>query len=85
MNAKVRKKYMKILGNMQEGSQNYKILKHLLDHGTITTFDAFTKYRITRLSGRIFDLKELGVNIESNIVYKKTEGETVHYAVYTVK
>lgn len=76
---------MKILNNLQEGSQNYKILKHLLDNGTITTFDAFAKYRITRLSGRIFDLKELGVNIESNIVYKKTEGETVHYAVYTVK
>lgn len=85
MNKKVRKKYTKILNNLQEGSQNYKILKHLLDHGTITTFDAFNKYRITRLSGRIFDLKELGVNIEANIVYKKTEGETVHYAVYTVK
>lgn len=85
MNAKVRKKYKKILDNLQEGSQNYKILKHLLEHGSITTFEAFSKFKITRLSGRIFDLKELGVNIESNIVYKKKKGETVHYAVYTVK
>lgn len=85
MNAKVRKKYKKILNNLQEGTQIHKILKHLLEHGSITTFDAFKTYRITRLSGRIFELKELGVNIDSQIVYKKEKGNPVHYAVYTVK
>lgn len=85
MNKKVRKKYTKILNTMQQGTQNYKILKHLLEHDSITTFDAFSKYGITRLSGRIYDLKDLGVNIDSTIVYKKVKGNPVHYAVYTVK
>lgn len=85
MNKKVRKKYTKILNTMQQDTQNYKILKHLLEHDSITTFDAFSKYGITRLSGRIYDLKELGVNIDSTIVYKKVKGNPVHYAVYTVK
>lgn len=85
MNKKVRKKYTKILNMMQQGTQNYKILKHLLDKGSITTFDAFSRYGITRLSGRIYDLKELGVKIDSTIVYRKVKGNPVHYAVYTVK
>lgn len=85
MNKKVRKKYTKILNTMQQDTQNYKILKHLLEKGSITTFDAFSKYGITRLSGRIFDLKDMGINIVSNIVYKKVKGNPVHYAVYTVK
>ena len=85
MNKKVRKKYTTLLNNMQQDSQNYKILKHLLEHDSITTFDAFSKYGITRLSGRIFDLKDLGVNIDSTMVYKKVKGNPVHYAVYTVK
>lgn len=85
MNKKVRKKYTKILNTMQQGTQNYKILKHLLEHDSITTFDAFSKYGITRLSGRIYDLKDLGVNIDSTIVYKKVKGNPVHYAVYKVK
>lgn len=85
MNKKVRNKYKKILSSMQKDTQNYKILKHLLDKGNITTFDAFSRYGITRLSGRIYDLKDLGVNIDSTMVYKKVKGNPVHYAVYTVK
>ena len=41
MNKKVRKKYTTILNSMKNNSQNYKILKHLLEHDSITTFEAF--------------------------------------------
>jgi len=46
-------------------SQNEIVLSHLQTHKGITSMDAFQKYSITRLSGRIFDLREKGHNIVS--------------------
>jgi len=47
------------------------ILKHLQNDGKITSFEAFEKYRITRLSGRIYDLKAKGYDITTNLVTNK--------------
>lgn len=85
MKASKKKYYKTILRDLQEGTQNHTVLSHLLKHGSITSFEAFSNYRITRLSGRIFNLKELGVDIESEMVFKKEKGNPVHYAVYKVK
>ena len=57
-------KYAVIRG-LRKNSQRSIIAKHLLKNGCITTWDAIMKYKITRLSGRIFDLKDIGMNIES--------------------
>lgn len=45
-------------------SQNKIILGHLQRHGSITSMDAFKKYEITRISARIYDLREKGYNIQ---------------------
>ena len=61
------------------------ILQHMQTHKRgITTMDAIMKYRITRLSGRIFDLRQRGYQIESVQVNKKDKetGETVHFVQY---
>jgi len=42
--------------------------------------DAFTKYKITRLSGRIFDLRKQGYDISTMIV---TKGRS-SYAEYSL-
>ena len=39
------------------------ILNHLMQFGSITTWEAIQQYGITRLSGRIFDLRKAGYNI----------------------
>ena len=44
-------------------SQNDEILKHLKTHRGITSADAFSKYGITRLSARIYDLRDRGFKI----------------------
>lgn len=44
-------------------SQNDEILHHLRTHKGITSFEAFTLYGITRLSARIYDLRENGHKI----------------------
>ena len=46
-------------------SQNKQILEHLKTHRGITSMQAFELYGITRLSGRIFDLRKAGHNIVS--------------------
>lgn len=52
-------------------TQKEKILKHLKKR-SITSFEAYRKYRITRLSAIIFMLKEDGYNIRSE--FKNKDG-----------
>ena len=56
----------------KEGSKTWKVLKHLQEKGSITSWEAITLYRATRLSGIIFNLREEGYNIES----KRIESDT---------
>ena len=59
------------------------ILRHLRDHGSITSFEAFTEYSILRLASRINDLKRDGHNIVSETATGKNRyGETIRYSVY---
>lgn len=55
------------------------ILSHLMQHGSITTWEAIQQYGITRLSGRIFDLRKAGYKIITtgsgkNAVFKLDSG-----------
>jgi hypothetical protein len=51
---------------MKKGSQNERILDHLIEKRTINPLQALSLYGCFRLSARIFDLKERGVNIEKH-------------------
>lgn len=73
--------YKAILSDMST-SQCQKILKHLIRYGRITTFQAYEKYGCTRLPARISDLKDKGIGIDRELVYKKKNGEFTHYAIY---
>ena len=46
-------------------TQNEVILRHLEQHGKITSIVAMHKYRIMRLASRINDLRKKGYRIES--------------------
>lgn len=61
------------------------VLNHLQEHGTITSWEAITKYHITRLSEMIRRLRAKGHNITTERVYKEKDGETVMYGIYTLK
>lgn len=67
-------------------SQCERILRHLQDHGKITTKEAFEDYGITRLSGRIFDLRRAGFRITSTTTAGKNRyGEVTHYTTYRLE
>ena len=78
-------KYKPILNEMQEGSQCYKILKYILEHGSITSMECFAQLSITRLSARIYDLRnKYGVMVQMERITKKTQDGIVTYGKYTL-
>lgn len=62
-------------------NQNKTVLQHMEKYGSISSYEAFDKYRITRLSARIHNLREEGYNI---ITENKVKNGT-HYAVYRLE
>ena len=42
-------------------TQNESVKRYILDHGFITTWDAFYQLQITRLSARIYEIEHEGV------------------------
>lgn len=60
-----------------------RILRHLRDHGSITSLEAISEYSILRLAARIKDLKRRGYNITSETVRGVNRyGEPTRYSVY---
>ena len=55
------------------------VLKHLLRKGSITSWEAIEKYRITRISARIFELRNLGHDIKSIPLKSKENKKFVKY------
>lgn len=65
--------------------QSDKILRHLQDHGSITSLEALQEYGVMRLASRISDLKRSGVPIRREMVSGKNRyGESTSYARYSI-
>ena len=66
-------------------SQCEKILTFLRECGSITPLDALREFSCLRLGARIWDLKQQGYKIRTDIESAKNRyGDTVHYARYTL-
>ena len=62
------------------------ILQYLKDFGSITTFESFRELGITRLSGRIFDLKQKGYEFEEEWLNTKNRyGKPISFKKYKLK
>jgi len=61
-------------------TQENIILNHLKKHKFITSWEAITQYRITRLSARIFELRERGHQIITNHI----SGNGKRFAEYSL-
>lgn len=67
-------------------TQEERILRHLQDYGDITSWEAITEYGITRLSDKIYTLRNKGYNIETvRLSAKNRYGETVSYGKYILR
>lgn len=66
---------------MNAVTQRQQVLNHLKANGSITSWEAITLFRATRLSGIIFALRKSGYPIVSTM---ETNGDK-HYARYTLE
>jgi hypothetical protein len=63
-----------------------RIIRHLKDYGSITTWEAITEYGCTRLSEYIRQARELGYNIDGEwLPFVNRYGEKSHYKRYILK
>lgn len=66
-------------------NQRMKLLEFMRRNGSITSLQASDYLRILRPSNRIQELKALGYDIDTQIIYKqRRDGGYTHYAKYTL-
>ena len=68
-------------------SQTKVVLQHLKEHGSITSYEAFSLYGVTRLSAKIYDLRHKhGYTITSRLTQVTTRyGHKTTIAVYELE
>lgn len=71
---------------MEKLNQEQVLLNHFAKHKTITSMDAFKLYGITRLSAKIYNLRERGYEID--MVWEESVnryGTPVRYGRYFIE
>ena len=63
--------------------QQFDIIYFLHFHGSITPMNAFSSLDITKLSTRISEMKQIGIEFDQEYESRKNRyGKTVHYMRY---
>jgi len=70
------------MGKRKVLTQKEIVLKHLEEHGKITSLEAFQEYLITRLSAIIYRLRREGYDITSS---ERTSKRGSYYAEYKLR
>ena len=66
-------------------SQTTDIIKRIRDKGSITTKEAADEFGCYRLSGRIYDMRKAGINVQSEMVtVPRRDGTLTRVARYTI-
>ena len=66
-------------------SQREMVLQYMKDFGSITAFQAFQDLGITHINGRIKELRDSGVEIETTMVKAKNRyGKTIEYGRFSL-
>lgn len=71
---------------MEKVNQRMKLVEYMRNNKSITSLEASDRLRILRPSNRIQELKALGYEIETEIIYRtRKDGTQTHYAKYTLR
>lgn len=66
-------------------SQNEAVVQYMKENGGISSMDAFNNLGVTRLSARIYDLKQHGYVIDSEYYMGRNRyGNPTRYARYRI-
>ena len=72
-------------GEGMKTTQSLQVLEYIKEHGSITSLEAIRAIGCTRLSGRIYDLKKMGYDIDKTMQEVPTRDGTARVAVYTLR
>lgn len=76
---------MGTLTNEQTMTQCDMILRYMQDFGSISQVEAAAEFGCYRLSGRIYDLKQRGIPIDTTMESRKNRyGKKISFARYTL-
>lgn len=71
---------------MKKINQNDRIIRHLKDYKTITSWEAIQEYGVTRLSARISDIKNKGYIITDEWISTPNRyGEMISFKKYSLE
>ena len=71
--------------DLKKMTQEEMVLQHLKDFGSITSWEAFTEYGVTRLSAIILELRKQNFFITTDYVVNKNRyGRLVSFGKYTL-
>ena len=66
-------------------SQATEIIEYIRDHGSITTKQAMEELGCYRLSGRIYDIKAIGIDVQKEMVtVQNRNGQNCRVARYFI-
>ena len=66
-------------------SQAMDVIKYIRDNGSITTKQAMEDLGCYRLSGRIYDIKAIGIEVEKEMItVQNRNGKDCRVARYTI-
>ena len=67
-------------------TQRDRMLRHMIDFGSITRLEAFREYGIVEAPARITELRQRGYDITTSYEYGKNRyGEPVKWAKWTLR
>lgn len=71
----------------EKAKQLHQVLDYLLEHGKIDAWTAIHEMKILRLGARIYDLRKLGYNITTTMIYRKDQetGAMKKWALYSME
>ena len=78
-------RFEKQMAKVGADSQNRKVLRYMIDHGSINPAEAWFDLGVYRLASRINGLRSLGIPIHTEIVTITSEkGATKRFAQYSL-
>lgn len=79
-----RRHYRAVLSGIDPHTQNYKVLKHILENGSIRQDIAWEEYSISRLGAVIFNLNNMGVDFETEWQIDEKTKKPMKFMTYSL-
>lgn len=79
-----RRHYRVLLSNLDPNTQKYRVMKHLLENGSIRQDIAWEEYGFSRLGDIIYKLHNIGVDFETEWLIDEKTKRPMNFMTYSL-